>query len=360
MAGDLAFHLAERGVRVTVIASRQRYDDAKARLPARSVERGVTVHRVWSSRFGREFLPGRAVDYATFYASAFFALLRRAERGTTVVALTDPPLISVVAALAARLRGAALVNWTQDLFPEVAEGLGMREMGVLRWLRDWSLRRARVNVALGDLMAARIRERGAAVVVRHNWAGADLHDAGRHQDDGFVAAYSGNLGRAHDFETILGAMRMLSDDSSVRFLFIGGGAQLERVRGAAGANAVFAPYAPREALSESLSAADAHLVTLLPQLEGLIVPSKFYGALAVARPVVFVGAAGGELAAIIRKYACGVVVEQGDAAGLAAALRALASDRAGAEAMGRRGRQAYECEFAADVALKAWDDILDV
>src|SRR5437868_5027237 len=121
MLSDLSFHLAERGRRVEVVTSRQRYDDADAKLPPRETVRGVEVRRIWSTRFGRGFLPGRAVDYATFYISAFLALLRRATRDSTIVALTDPPLISVVAALAAMLRGAKLINWTQDLFPEVAE-----------------------------------------------------------------------------------------------------------------------------------------------------------------------------------------------------------------------------------------------
>ena len=100
MVGDLAFHLAGRGRGVIAIASQQRYDDAAARLAPRERMRGVDVVRVATTRFGRGFLPGRALDYATFYASAFFALLRRARRGDTVVAMTDPPLLSVVAALA--------------------------------------------------------------------------------------------------------------------------------------------------------------------------------------------------------------------------------------------------------------------
>src|SRR5213076_1629794 len=100
-------------------------------------------------------------------------------------------------------------------------------------------------------------------------------------------------------------------DDSIEFLITGGGAQLETVRAQRLPNVRFAAYAPREELSKSLSAADAHLVTLRPELEGLIVPSKFYGVLAVARPVLFVGATDGELARIIRENDCGFVIEQG-------------------------------------------------
>ena len=128
MVSDLAFHLAQRGFEVVAITSRQRYDDARAKLSSAN-EYGVAVDRVWSTRFGRAGLIGRAIDYATFYVSAFVALLRHARHDTTIVAMTDPPLLSVVAALAAKLRGATLVNWVQDLFPEVAEALGIRMPG---------------------------------------------------------------------------------------------------------------------------------------------------------------------------------------------------------------------------------------
>jgi colanic acid biosynthesis glycosyl transferase WcaI len=252
MLSDLAFHLAERGWTIEVVTSRQRYDDARARLPAREMVRGVEVRRAWSTRFGRGFLPGRAIDYATFYISAFFALLRDTERGSTIVALTDPPLISVVAAMAAMLRGARLVNWTQDLFPEVAEALGMRALRVLRRARDWSLRRAHANVALGEIMAARL----PSAVVIHNWADASLHPVDVPHDR-FVVGYSGNLGRAHDAQTMLAAIRMLKEDAQIEFVITGGGAQLDSIRAERLPNVRFAGYAPREALSESLSSADA-------------------------------------------------------------------------------------------------------
>jgi glycosyltransferase involved in cell wall biosynthesis len=298
-------------------------------------------------------LPGRAIDYATFYASAFFALLHRGGRDTTIVALTDPPLISVVAALAAKLRGATLVNWTQDLFPEVAEALGMRALRVLRGVRDWSLRRAKVNVALGDSMAARLPNG----VVIHNWADAALHPV-ETPHARFVVGYSGNLGRAHDAQTMLAAMRTLRDDDGIEFVVTGGGAQLNELRAERLPNLRFEGYAPRERLSESLSSADAHLVTLLPSLEGLIVPSKFYGILAVARPVLFVGARDGELARIITAHECGYVIEPGDGEELSRRIRELASDRDRARAIGLRGRRLYEERFAPRIAFASWERIL--
>jgi glycosyltransferase involved in cell wall biosynthesis len=220
-------------------------------------------------------------------------------------------------------------------------------------LRDWSLRRAKANVVLGELMATRVPK----AVVIHNWADERLRPEGRgpRAEDRFVVGYSGNLGRAHDFDTILGAMQRLPQ---VQFVFTGAGAQLESVRRAAPANAEFRPYVAREKLSESLSSADAHLASLKPALEGLIVPSKFYGILAVARPVLFIGARDGELARLIEAYAIGIVIEPGDVEGLVRAIETLARDRESAAEMGMRGRELYLQRFAPRHAFAAWERVL--
>lgn len=119
-AADVAFDLAAAGHEVHAVTSRLAYDGGGPGYAAQETVRGVQVHRVWTTRFGRGSLPGRALDYFSFYLSALFVLARLLNRNGIVVAKTDPPLISVVAALAARLRGARLVNWLQDVFPEAA------------------------------------------------------------------------------------------------------------------------------------------------------------------------------------------------------------------------------------------------
>ena len=76
MLSDLAFDLARGGFDVIVVTSRQRYDDPSIELPAHETIDGVNVQRLWTSRFGRANLFGRAIDYITFYASAAIVLMR--------------------------------------------------------------------------------------------------------------------------------------------------------------------------------------------------------------------------------------------------------------------------------------------
>src|SRR6185369_7427309 len=101
LLSDLAFRLARQGREVHVVASRQRYGDADADLPASEVREGLHIHRVWTSSFGRAFLPGRVLDYFFFYLFAGLRIPSLARRGDLVIAMTDPPLLSFPAALAA-------------------------------------------------------------------------------------------------------------------------------------------------------------------------------------------------------------------------------------------------------------------
>ena len=63
---------------------------------------------------------GRAIDYFSFYMSCFCVLNCLLAVDDIVVAKTDPPLVSIVAMLATQRRRAHLVNWLQDIYPEVA------------------------------------------------------------------------------------------------------------------------------------------------------------------------------------------------------------------------------------------------
>jgi glycosyltransferase involved in cell wall biosynthesis len=379
LLSDLAFHLAAQGIEVTVVTSAQVYDDPAARLSAREVVRGVEVRRVWTTRCGRGRLTGRALDYFTFYLGAVWILLRLLRHGDTVVAKTDPPLLSIVAAVAARARGARLVNWVQDLFPEIATALGVRALrpleAPLRALRNWSFGIARHNVAIGALMAQRLMEQGiepGRVAVIHNWCSAPglrplpAEEIGLRRSWGlagrFVVGYSGNMGRAHDFETVLAAARLLRTAPAVVLLLIGAGAQRawleEAVARGALANIVFQPYQPLALLKESLCVPDVHLTSLQPELEGCIVPSKFYGIAAAGRPVIHIGRRDGEIGRLIAEAGCGFAVEPGDAAHLVAIVRRLAADPAYCHALGTRARRAYELRFDRALALERWLQML--
>jgi glycosyltransferase involved in cell wall biosynthesis len=389
LATDLAIDLTAQGFEAVAITSRQRYDDPSARLAREEMHTQVRIRRVGTTRFGRNNLIGRALDYLSFYLAASFALWREARRGTVVIAMTDPPLLGVPALAIAQLRGAYCVNWLQDVFPEVAERLRVlrsrRLAGTFRILRNWSLRHSAMTVVIGDRMAALVAPLGRSPpVVIPNWAleesdeannsvvSGDVADSNPLRDawglrDAFVVGYSGNMGRAHRLDELIDSASALRSESRLRFVLIGDGARraaLEaRVQALALENVMFQPYQPRERLRDSLSLPDVHIVSLDERLEGLIVPSKFVGVIAMGRPVLWIGAADGEIGSLVRTSGCGVNVPSDDTEALTHILRELLDDHASGgvrlQAMERQARALWRERFMRRDALNAWAAVIN-
>ena len=376
---DLLERCAAEGADVRVITSRMLYDDPSRRLEPIADQSGVRTIRVPTTRFGRDGLMGRALDCLTFHLATFLTLLRELRRGDTVLALTDPPLISIICALASSIKGARLVNWCQDLFPEVATALAGRHslMSLAEFAllpaRDLSLHAAGTNIALNDGMARRLRTRGVAperIEVVHNWATESIrpiaaeHNPLRREwglEGRFVIGYSGNLGRAHAAERVRALVAATVAEADLTFLFIGGGGGLETLRELAEdldpAQLQFRPYQPREQLSSSLSVPDLHLVALDPACEGLIMPSKIYGAVAAGRPVALLGDPSGPTAQAIEEFGLGTTLPIDDLDRSAGKLVELASAPwllPGTDSL----RRVHEERLAAANALRDWQRIL--
>jgi colanic acid biosynthesis glycosyl transferase WcaI len=379
---DLAFDLANAGRDVHVVTSRQIYDDAKAALPDRELINGVNVHRVASTRFGRGALLGRAIDYASFYRSVRRAIAALARPGDVVIAKTDPPLLAVAVMAPTRRRGARLVNWLQDVYPETAVVLGVPLMRgpiatALAALRNRSLRAADATVAVGEVMARKVGASGAPAERIHviaNWCNdedirpvapsdnplrRDWNLAGK-----FVVGYSGNLGRAHEYDTVLAAAERLRGDPRFVFLMIGGGRKFKELAAIVKRRRLegsfrFLPYRDRAMLRYSLNLPDAHWLSLDPQLEGLLVPSKFYGIAAAGRPIIFIGSSDGEVARLIRQHDCGIAIAPGTATTLADTLRRWADQPGAIADMGGRARAMLDARFRRQQALERWRDLLD-
>ncbi len=375
IVSDLAFHLAKEGYEVHAITSSVGGGEARH-------ERinGVTIHRVANALGGPHGLLRRALAYLEYYRGARKAARELIAPGDIVVLKTDPPMLSTAVGHLARRRGAKLVLWLQDVFPEIAREYGVPAMGgplgaLIRRVRDHSLSIADRIVVIGDRMADEIVKAGVSrerIEVIHNWAdGAaivpvdrDANALRRKWDLGgdFVVGYSGNLGRVHEFATMLDAAALLRDDAGIRFVVIGRGPRLREVKERAArerlTNIRFEPHQDREALGQSLCVADVHLSVLQPGFEGLVHPSKLYGIMAAGRPTIFVGDANGETASILAATGSGISVRPGDPEGLAAAIRTLRSDAGRRDEMGRAARRAFDERYAMPIALGKWRALL--
>jgi colanic acid biosynthesis glycosyl transferase WcaI len=350
---------------------------APAAPPGRTRHEGVEIVRVRSTSYDRSHLGRRALNYVSYLAGALAAGIRR-ERPDVVVSMTDPPLVADVALVVARRFRAPLLVVSQDVFPEAAVAVGRLDnaivAGLLRALVGLYLRRADRIVAIGETMRTHLVAKGAdprRIAVIPNWVDTTAlqprpHDnewAWEHRFGGrFVVMHSGNVGYAQDLDTLVRATTLLNDLDDLSVAIVGEGArkrELQELARSLGADQVtFLGYQPRETLSLSLSAGDVHVLGLAAGLAGYVVPSRLYGILAVGRPVIAAVDDSSEVARIVRKVGCGVVVPPGRPEALADAIRDLRGRADELDAMGRRGRDYVEREADRSVAVGRYRELL--
>ena len=338
---------------------------------------GVDVIRVRSTAFARRRPLARALNYATFLVQALRVAMR-SERPDVVLAMTDPPVIGSVALAVARRFHAPLVVVSQDVFPETASRLGRVDNALviqfLRMLTTRYLRNAQRVVAIGETMRTHLIAKGAPpanLVVIPNWVDTRaLTPSPRTNEwaqrnglaDGFVVMHSGNVGHAQDLDSLVRAAALLRDLDDLTIAIVGDGvrrAELESLARELGAtNVRFLPYQLRETLTESLSAADVHVVGLAAGLAGYVVPSRIYGVLAVARPVICAAEPESETAQLVERAGCGIVVPPGSPELLAQAIRGAHAGELDLAELGRRGREYVEAHADRAQAVARYRELL--
>jgi colanic acid biosynthesis glycosyl transferase WcaI len=120
----------------------------------------------------------------------------------------------------------------------------------------------------------------------------------------------------------------------------------------------FLPYQERGELSLSLSSANVHVIGLASGLAGFVVPSRLYGVLSVARPVIAAVDVESETAQLVESVGCGVVVPPGNPSALAAAIRAARAGHRDLPAMGEAGRDYVVANADRVVAVSRYREVL--
>src|SRR5436190_15756735 len=345
--------------------------------PRSLVHNGVRIIRVPSTSFERSKLFARAANYVTYLSNALLRGLR-GSKPDIVLCMTAPPIVADVALLVARRYTTPLVVISQDVFPEIAVQLKRLENPVvtklLRTLVSLYLRRADRIVAIGETMRDRLEEKGAAadrIRVIPNWVDTGRlaprertnewsHNFGL--DEKFVVMHSGNVGHAQDLDSLVRASTFLRDLDDLAIFIVGTGARHSELLALAelleADQVTFLYYQSRGVLPQSLSAADVHVVGLAPGLAGYVVPSRLYGILAVARPVIVAADRESETAQVVERVGCGILVPPGRPELLARAIRDAHDGTYDLAQMGRRGREWVEREADRSVAVRRYRELL--
>lgn len=364
---ELAAALGRRGHAVTVLTSVPNYPEGAVHPdyvaePRRfSHFEGVDVIRV------PQMVRGTArwrlfANYLSFAVSASVLgpwRLRGRSFDAVFVFQTSPVTVGIPGGLLARLKGAPMLMWILDCWPEtlaaigVARGpLGQGFVGLL----------VRAIYSMADLLLGQsegfrqnVARYGDVSKFRHfpNWVEADylapLPPPSRPADDRFTILFAGNVGEAQDFPSIVSAAALLRD-VPIRFRIVGDGRDLDRTRSDVSARGLdqmfeFMGRHPSASMPGFYADADVLLVSLKADpLFALTVPGKVQSYLAAGKPIVAM--LDGEGRAVVEAAGAGLAVAAGDADALADCIRRTMGMTAAARSeMGMRGRAFAQAHY---------------
>jgi glycosyltransferase involved in cell wall biosynthesis len=175
--------------------------------------------------------------------------------------------------------------------------------------------------------------------------------------------YAGSMSRPHDFESLLQLARACRERAGdeIVMCFACTGTNLPLLKAAVrpdDTNIRFAPFTDEAALAGRFEAADFHLGSLRPDYTGLVVPSKFFAALAAARPFIFAGRPDAAIARWIREHDVGFELLPGTADAVAARLVALKDDPGAVRTTRANALATYRRHFSKQLINDRWAALL--
>lgn len=346
--GDLSLDLKSRGHDVFVITTEPHFNqDAEAmaaqslnaywgRLLQRSNYHGIEVLHAWMPRKGKSILL-RIFAWLGFHAISTIAGLLTRFKPDVVLAPSPPLTIGVSAWLLGLRHKCPFIYNVQEIYPDVAVNLGVLKnkfiIKCFQHLESFVYDKAHVLAVISDGMANNICAKGVPkekIRIIPNFVDVeDFHPLPKVNNfsqsydlaDKFVVSYAGNMGAPQGLGILIDAAHILRKESGIHFLIMGDGSErsslIEKAQNLKLLNITLLPYQPYSLMAEAYASADASFVPQAPGTCNDGIPSKVYRIMACARPVIACTDADSTLARLVEKSEGGVVVQSGDAAGLA-------------------------------------------
>jgi glycosyltransferase involved in cell wall biosynthesis len=376
---DFAVEQARRGWDVTALTCNRAHGADEARFPPEETWNGVRIRRVFRPAWSQK-KPLPRLGNSAWLLSAWLVEAAKLGAFDAIVIGSDPMFAATIAIplRAARPR-TPIIHWCFDVFPDAGEAEWTGATRLLappaRALMSAAYRCCDVVVDIGPCMRARLERYGGSPrrETLTPWAlveperPAEPDPAVRRELFGEAKIgllYGGSMSRPHDFESLLELARACRARAGgeIAMCFACTGTNLPRLRAAVrpdDTNVRFAPFADEATLERRFEAADFHVGSVRPEFTGVVVPSKFFAALAVARPFIFAGRADAASARWIEELGVGFVLLPGQAEAVAARLAALKDDPAALRAGRERSLAAYRAHFSKKLVNDRWAALLE-
>ncbi len=374
---QIAEHLASRQP-VSVLCAQPAYSRAGVKAPRNETHRGVKISRCPSLVLHQRSILSRLLRMASITLSMFIVALFRIKQGDSILAVTNPPSVPILAALLSFILRARFSLVVHDVYPDIMAACGVTSPNAVSYrllhrISQAVLRRADQIICIGrDMCEHLAQSRGTGtsegIQVIPLWSDCEqVRPAPRDSNllilelgltQKFVLLYAGNMGHPHGIETLAAAIEALENDEDMHFIFIGSGVKqkiLDQMVARGSKNISILPPRPRSAQSEFLNACDVAILSLVPGMLGLAVPSRTYNLMASGKPVIALVSESSEVAKVVREEDIGWVVEPGAVDDAVKAILQAKDCRKRLSEMGARARHAAETKYCPEIILRQFE-----
>lgn len=320
------------------------------------------------------------VNYISHLVGALFSLARLPKADWIFVFAISPITISIPAIVFARLTGARVCLWLQDLWPDSISAVGAfpRTSPIYRltgFIVRWIYKRLDIVLIQSPDFSENLQEfgfKGESHFIP-NWAVAgDFSNPNKpvwfdRTESDFVVTFAGNIGKAQSMDTILEAVAFLQKNHSlecqkIKFVFVGDGSDLERAKSIvlkrSLANVVFLGRRPVGDMPGLFSHSDLLLVTLKKDpIFARTIPSKVQSYMAAGVPIV--ASLDGSGARVIQEAQCGGAVPAEQPETLARLILSLSQmSLSQRKSLGENARKYFEKNYRMDTIIAKILEIL--
>lgn len=308
---------------------------------------GIDLLRTWVYCAANKGFFKRVLNFLSFFFSSFLLGSVMTGRPDVVVGTSPQFFCAVSAYLLSVIKRAPFVFEVRDIWPQSAVELGaLRNPLIIRALESiehFLYRRARLIIVVAEATRPYLVAKGVnpdkirivpnGIDAKYLESAVATSEEIRNQyelNGKFIVSYIGTHGMSHALDVVLKAAGKLRDDISVRFLFVGEGAEKENLKKLALElklnNIIFVNEQSRERLLAFYRASDVSLVPLKRlDIFRKVLPSKLFELMGVGCPVIC--SVEGEAAELVKRSGGGECIEPENADSLVESIRRLEKNK---------------------------------
>ena len=362
---------------VIACSANRAYRDPQISFPLREVHGRIRYRRVWRPQLSQASIIGRIINAGFIILGWMYVLLSSRVGPRDIVVIGSEPIMSIsIAPVVRYIFRAKVIHWCWDLYPEsaIADGL-VKEYGLVgtlfRRLARLGYHSCSAIIDIGPKMKSELAKYRIScrcetitpcAIVETPMTPNRSSDLRNILFGGAQLAvmYSGTFGRAHSINLILKLLNELKYvDIAIHFSVSGhcvSDLKIDKLWKQI--NVTVGSNVPLPDLWQHLAAADIHIVGLKEAWSGFVVPSKFFGALSVRRPVLFEGSYNSDIGIWIRRYGVGWVLNEDNFEEVKLDIMKFINNSEYAESMRLRCQSVYESEFSQHRMIESWNDLL--